>query len=228
MEAGYFLGCRLERVKLSTLMPSYPWLKQCTAAEGELHKNKTKVKIRKNACLTHLINQCYTADIRVFKTIRLPMGLIHTLLDMSPSLKVIYNTRDPRGIYASRKLIEHFKPNQTSEKVRDMCRHIVHDLQVYSGNKDIYKRHFLRTSYDELVTNSIGLVDRVYKWLGFKLDQSLLEDIVYRSLTSGGRRLIQNPTSRWKTHLTKEEISLINTQCRLALNQWGYWEEGGL
>ena len=82
------------------------------------------------------------------------MGLIHTLLDMSPTVKVIYNTRDPRGIYASRKLLESLTERESLVKVREMCSHIIHDLQVYFGSEEIYSRHFLKSNYDELSNNT--------------------------------------------------------------------------
>ena len=77
------------------------------------------------------------------------------------------------------------------------------------------------------LTTQRGLAARIYDWLGFPISQPVLDDLVSKSLTSGMRTYIKRPVPKWKRYLTKDEITLINAECKYVIRTLGYSKKVG-
>ena len=150
------------------------------------------------------------------------MGVIEDIIDMM-KVKVIFNTRDPRAIYSSRKVLEHFTQNITLTKVKTLCVRLIHDIQIYNRLNETHRPFIYHTSYDDILTGQADTVKQLYDWLGVSVPPETLEEIVHASFTTGGRRFPkERKEQKWRRLLPRSDIKLIQRECKWVINQLGH------
>ncbi len=113
-----------------------------------------------DGCVHHIYPQCKSRPIRSVKTIRMTALQMEHLLELDPSIRILYYIRDPRGLLNSRWSI--FGRKDVEFTVRNLCGKIREDM-IHS--QILLKRftsqfHLLR--YEDLVLNTTKFAEDVY------------------------------------------------------------------
>ena len=153
------------------------------------------------------------------------MEILHEIISRDPSVKVVYNTRDPRAIYSSRKVHERFTPHKTVRKVRDLCVQLDHDLTAFEEKEQEFRGNIYRTTYDDLTKYTVYTVDKIYKWLGVPVPEEAMIKLTGKSLN---RKYDENTKPKWKENLNNTEITIINQECEHVIKYLEYDKIEGL
>jgi hypothetical protein len=158
-----------------------------------------------------------------------PSNIAHAddLFQLFPEAKLIHLLRDPRAVFASRRqrLLNrygsHAKAHRLVREWNESARQI--PRQRERGGRHLVVR------YEDLVTNSPGVMEQICRFTGIEFHPVLLQP------TLGGQPWLGNPTfcgsfegidnepaERWRTELTPAEIWWVEMHCREGMALAGY------
>lgn len=210
--------------------------------KGDKQKEKLEVFLKYERCKqilykyvdpclekSDLIRKCQTSRIRTTKILRLKMPFIEHFLQAFPDMQVIYYTRDPRAMVASRYGKDGPKiPESWKRGVLLLCDEMASDIQALDELEPKYPGVFLRVRYEDLVSNPdetmVSLFDHIdldplpetYEWLNESLHSTKNEGVRRTNAT-----LVM---SRWRTRFQESDIDEVshNPRCWKVLKRLGY------
>ena len=190
---------------------------------------RTKDPEKEEACakeIKDLKQLCLNSDIRSFKTIRLPMELIRRILKADPTIKIIYSTRDPRGMINSRKNLEKFTNTTFEKRVIDLCIHVEHDHRLFLKYR-LVRRSSYQLNYDKLNIHLVEETKSIYRHLGIDIkNSSVIKQISELDRSKGEGKPSHVP--KWKSTLTTDEVAVVNKECAWLMKTLGYDKYEGL
>ena len=172
-----------------------------------------------NGCLGYIQNACERCNIRAFKTIRMTLEQAYHVLQADPDVKVIYSTRDPRGMISSRIQVDvsGHRNNKTYQvpferHAHSACQRLRHDRQFIAKLKEEFPDNFYLTNYETIYGDVRGAVADVYKFLNLDIQPSVTA-WVRRQMSAHERHRHGNQIDKWRTLLTREQIQTVYDSC---------------
>jgi len=190
----------------------------------------------------------FNRTTRVVKTIRL---YDVTDLELLPELgcldfRVIHLIRDPRAVLVSRMLtfhelydgnrvlgpridgpMEDFSQEYVGRAARDLCGHHLANMQ-HGAQEPWLKGRYTRLLYEDIVREPVGVVRRLFAFLGQPFTATD-EEFVYASShsnrTGGGYDVSKNSShvlNEWKEKILPRHLEIIEESCKDVLLQLGY------
>lgn len=163
-----------------------------------------------------------------------PFNLFYVdlLLDMFPEAKFIYVVRDPRAVVTSMNTIEYFSDDS-----------VINALNWKTGAGEAYHNFVsaipeasrMKMSYEQLATDPADTLGRLCTFAGEQYDDSMLsfyrDSKRYMNPVIRTENVTKTVTStsieRWREHLSKSEVAMIEHVCADEMKLHGYDREGG-
>jgi Sulfotransferase domain len=97
---------------------------------------------------------CGQFPIHLMKLVRMPLNLTRQLIEefADSDFKIIYLTRDPRGIMASR-IDKYFCIHPSCTETSELCKHMREDLKSFQGLRDKYTNVFYKLRFEDVAAN---------------------------------------------------------------------------
>ncbi len=124
-------------------------------------------------CISLLTEICTNSSMIIVKTIRTPMYLVGPLLESLPKLKVIYYTRDPRGMINSRSGISKSSDILMVKNAERLCLTMSTDYAYYRTLSEKHPDRIIHVKYESLAHSPMECASMMYKYV----DKELVEDI---------------------------------------------------
>lgn len=178
-------------------------------------------KATRNSTSREMIKACKSSPIKIIKTIRYSLNTAIQMLRENPSVnvKVIHLVRDPRAMLRSLRKNSSFKDsNQTAEY---RCRCIRRDLDF---SKFLPQENYFRIRYEDLISNVLENVVKLYEFIGSPLSDELTFYIASHKWADQFKKhpkIDEFTTYRnsnfnvnhWKENITAKEINDIEYYC---------------
>ena len=180
-------------------------------------------------CVPILEKECRKRQYKAIKLLRADMDFVEDLLDDWADVKVVYSTRDPRGILTSRREDHRLFSRSLVREAPFLCKKMERDLETFKMLKEKYPSKFFRTSYEELAKNPLKMTKKVYKFLGIPLSQKV-QDLMY-SMTHAKKdqgafnTVRSNATATsmaWRRKLKQSEKIKIDKACKNVYKNFKY------
>ncbi|ELU04738.1 hypothetical protein CAPTEDRAFT_198201 [Capitella teleta] len=133
-----------------------------------------------------IAGKCQKADTLAVKTIRLRMRYVEPLLNYDPNIKVVYYSRDPRGIMSSLTKLREVHSNT----IAGMCAVMEDDFKYYKLLKASYPNRVRWVRYEDLALNTAQVSRDIYNF-------STGQECVPRSVQSWIAHNTQVPRSEY-------------------------------
>lgn len=163
-------------------------------------------------CIRLLKIRCSQSELRVMKTVRTSLASVKILLRMLPYLKVIHLMRDPRAVVLSRMANPTFRGHASHRspvlESEFLCRDISKDLIIKRELEYQYPDNFMEVIYDDFVLDPVGSSQRIYKFIGRSISDSVLRFIQQNAGNSSGR------ASHWQTKMNYQTAIKIRQNCQ--------------
>ncbi len=178
-------------------------------------------------CAPLLQAECKSKDLRAAKTIRLPMYVVEEILPVLPNLKVIYYTRDPRGVINSKSKIS--GKGTATKGAQNLCLCLEEDHRIFTKLQRAFPARIAHVTYENLAAHPQETAERIYEFIGHTIPQSVVTWLDQNTREKGqhpnpyGTK--RNSTARkaaWKTELDADELRMIESVCKDALDKLGY------
>ena len=117
-------------------------------------------------CSSSSVSQCKRCHIQALKTIRLPMDMMDRILADTPTMKLVYYVRDPRGIIASRAAHKPLLTYDPFTEAKLLCRRMLSDLRIFSDLQKKYPSRTLQVIYEDFTTEPQEMLKKLYTFLG--------------------------------------------------------------
>ena len=181
----------------------------------------------------HLLQEaCSSSPIMVSKAIRLESDLVEDVIDAIPDLKVIWYTRDPRGIISSRKsfgLTAGLSNKSMETESVVLCQKMRKDIKRMRELRQKFPNriHFLR--YEDLSTDVMTVLREIYDFVKIPLSKSLkktFSNLFLSEKNTGGfgtaRKNSTRTAYKWHKLLKPEVKDFITDQCEDVLRELKY------
>lgn len=138
------------------------------------------------------------------------------------SVRIIYLTRDGRGVYFSRRSSDFsraesidgwYKYNARASRLLQSC---------------VAEEHLYRLKYEDLVTRTPEMLEQICRFLGVEFD-ARMTDLLHgeRHLVNGNQTMFKRDRGvkldeRWKSGLSGEELQYFNQRCGALNTALGY------
>lgn len=187
------------------------------------------IEQRVKICISNIIKSCEESQIRSFKTtcIRTAGVLAERLLKKDPTIKMVYYTRDPRGMFVSQNTMGK-NMNKTLRRFQDvervnkssisMCRRIRHDMLKFDQLSRNY--NILKLRYEDLASYPGETANKLYQFIGQPLPESLTDWLAANTMADssngklGTRRNSTETAERWRGILPKQARDILEENCR--------------
>ena len=165
----------------------------------------------------------------MLKVIRLHMDYVDQLLSDDTDLRVIHLVRDPRGLVdAWKRMAGSTTAMQLNGKL--ICRRMMTDCQIRRRLELKYPGRILLLRYEDLVTSTDEVLDRVYRGLLELALPSDVVDVINEQVHAssfdgpyGTRRTNGTATAtRWRRTVNGSLLHYINDACRPLLDELDY------
>ena len=213
--------CRLDRLKPAILedlfSAIYPLSRIMSPYRRCMLNNRIKDNFTANAtptCLHLAAEPCRRSPIRVVKSIRFRLDLVPYLVRRIPDLKVVYYTRDPRGIMFSvdRLTPDALPDDKLTRGVGVVCGEMYQDITWLD---DVTRSNDVRpvlVSYERLATHPHRTAREIYRSLGLAVPDRVLDHLTRitraaneSSMQAGLETTRINSTktaTRWRTDMS--------------------------
>ncbi len=182
----------------------------------------------KTDCTRLLSAICHNSTLVAAKTIRTPLYLVEGLLDALPKLKVVFYTRDPRGIILSR------YPNSFSQppgfqvrQAKILCDVLATESDYAAKLAAKYPERFIQLQYEQLAMNPLDVAAELYSYVGKPLPVTVSQWIVThtdRHLPGilSTSRVSSATADRWRQVIGPLLAERMLRVCSVALKSLGY------
>ena len=196
---------------------------------------KTNGSVPLITCLPILKTECERSPIRILKTIRLPLKLIHVsnLMDEIPGLKIVHLVRDPRATLRSQSsygMCSVTKVGGKSNCTDSYCLRLESDKNEMDVLSKRYKNRVTTVLYEEIAAKPIETSRKLYDFIGTTFTKHA-EEYVFNSTMAGNDIICPICTSRanssvyvdkWKSQMSPKFIQLIQERCKDIMNYYNY------
>ena len=155
---------------------------------------------------------------------------VHFMKEIFPSAKIIHIVRDGRAAVCSnyrsvkRKRERQINPfgsylrppgwrNYLDRPVIEQLAYMWNETVLYASKEGrAYGDDYLEVLYEDLPEKSRDILKRIWDWVGLSCSDDLLDKIPK----------FENRNDKWKTELTKEEVSIVQEVAGEGLRYFGY------
>ncbi|XP_068250188.1 carbohydrate sulfotransferase 3-like [Palaemon carinicauda] len=177
-----------------------------------------------SSCLTRegIKLRCILYSIRVVNTIKMRVAWIRPILNNAKvNLKVIHIVRDPRASLISAWQRGWNIPADTS------CDNMAADLQNALKLKRLHPKKYLAVRYEDLRDNPWGLAKKIFAFLGYHHLPPTTIDFLKTTTSNdtdpfGTSRNTGQKTQAWRSVITADQLRMIETACKPAINKIGF------
>ena len=198
-----------------------------------LEKTSNQTNLSSRLCTRILRKECLKSKVRIIKTIRTRLVWLLDILEEFPTLKIIHLVRDPRAVVNS--LIRVGECDMQNGGVPGcshyFCSNLEDDLSAYTIFKMLYQDRIERITFENLARQPISVSKHMYDFIDLELD-AVAEGYI-RNITSAGNNstgamsTIRANSSisidAWRTSLSAENLFVVQTICKSAMEQLGYY-----
>ncbi|KAM7309249.1 carbohydrate sulfotransferase 1 [Ixodes scapularis] len=177
---------------------------------------------------------CLRAPTQVMKVTRLHMSQVHDWIkanrDIAGSVKVVHLVRDPRGILASRRLLDWCNESKSCAHQDTLCSEIRADLDSFEDLKREFPNGTYRLRYEDVSMEPEREVIALFKELGIKYTTSVGNFL--KTHTKARKADVMDPYStrrnsstvafEWRQKLKYADIVEIQRSCADVLLRLGY------
>jgi hypothetical protein len=202
--------------------------------EDYLNCEQEQRNIFKANCAEDKIKECLLRDIGVAKDLRLPVETLEEHLIEISALKVIYYSRDPRAIVASR-LGSTLDDNSrlltfsVDKEAEMLCNKMLIDARTVASLSSKYPGRILMLKFEDLANSSLETAKNIYSFIGRKMPEEVKEWVTMATNSdrnNGKFGTIRTNSSQivdsWRSKLDTEIIKNITESCRDILEYLHY------
>lgn len=169
---------------------------------------------------------CQRAPVHVMKVTRLHMRHLKTYLEENPdmNIKVVYLTRDPRGIVSSRWSLDWCNGTECSDS-NVLCHEMNEDLKVFEDMQREKPSNFIKVRYEDISLNPEAESRKLFKFLHLPFTTSVQRFL--KTHTVGRRTDDSNPYSTrrnttamafsWRERFTFKQVTNVQLSCKDVL-----------
>ena len=161
------------------------------------------------------------------------MEISATMIRSEPSLKVVYLTRDPRGIVHSRlhsQLMSRLSNNDPIKEARILCKQMSHDITIYQNIRINYPNNIQLLKYEDIVRSPIAQMQLVHRFTGGSiLNKDVQTEFLrnFNSFNDNGtfgtqRRNGTKTANKWREGFTTNQLNMINAYCKDVIHKLSY------
>ena len=212
---------------------------QPNKALGNLQSFKMHSKCMQDAssvtqrCTKPLADSCEQRHVRSFKTIRMSMEMMETLLKQEPSLKIIHLVRDPRGILSSRfatSQVSGLAKRKMDKEAKVLCHRMLFDLDEYSKLHEKYPNNIVQVRYEDIATSPEESAKVLYQFTrGIAVPEqveSFIKKNTHATKDNGSYGTARKDSAamamQWKTKLSVQNRNITSTICKSVIEKLGY------
>ena len=184
-------------------------------------------------CLVPLIEKCRRSEVVAAKVIRLHMSYVDKLLSDDPDLRLIHVARDPRGLVeAWRKVAGKRTRSMSHMRLNAMliCRRMLTDCQIRKQLELKYRGRILLVRYEDLVTDTDTVINRIYNGLLQLALPSNIVDVIKQQMHAASdngavgtlRRNGTATATNWRRTINRTLLAYITDTCRPLLDELRY------
>ena len=183
-------------------------------------------------CDRILSSICRNSTLVAAKTIRTPLYMVNQLLQSLPGLKVIYYTRDPRGMIRSR--ITSFvrnnsKAHDVKREIGELCNVTSADFSYSRSLASKYPNRFKLLKYEQLAMEPKETAEDVYRFLGQSVPNSVVSwmeknTVTYKKGSLSTTKISRETAYGWRKEFDPELQEELTKICRGTLEVLGYPE----
>ncbi|XP_054720248.1 carbohydrate sulfotransferase 1-like [Uloborus diversus] len=171
---------------------------------------------------------CQRAPIHVMKVTRLHMRHLRDYLENNPDLKfkVVYLTRDPRGIVSSRWTLDWCNETNCSDS-NVLCREMDEDIEIFNELQKRDPSNFIKVRYEDLSLKTEEETKELFKFL--KLPYSTTVQKFLKTHTVGKKADDKNPYSTkrnttsmafsWRERFTFQQVVNVQSYCETTIQK---------
>lgn len=171
---------------------------------------------------------CNRAPVHVMKLTRLHMQHLKAYLEENPDMKikVVYLTRDPRGIVSSRWSLDWCNGTECSDP-SVLCHEMSEDLKIFEELRNLKPDNFIKVRYEDITLNPESESRKLFKFL--KLPFSTIVQRFLKTHTVGRRTDDSNPYSTrrnttsmafsWRERFTFKQVVGVQQPCQEVLER---------
>lgn len=177
---------------------------------------------------------CLRAPAQVMKVTRLHMSQVRDWLvnnpDIAGSVKVLHLVRDPRGILASRRLLDWCNESKSCAHQDTLCSELRADLDTFEDLKRMFPNSTYRLRYEDVSLDPKKEAVKLFGALG--LNYTVHVSNFLKTHTKARKADALDPYStrrnsstvafQWRTKLSYEDIADIQRSCSDVLLRLGY------
>ncbi len=173
---------------------------------------------------------CRNSSLVAAKTIRTPLYVVQKLLESLPGLKVVYYTRDPRGIICSRAgNIRRIRDNDIIAKIKVLCDVMGADYKYSTSLASRYPDRFKQVQYEQLAMEPKKTAEELYRFSGHSLPDTVSNWIANNTVQHkkgqlSTTRISRETAYRWRKEFTPSLQQKLTQSCRETLKLLGYPE----
>lgn len=177
---------------------------------------------------------CARAPVQVMKITRLHMSQVQDWIaangDIANSVKVVHLVRDPRGILASRRLLDWCNESKSCAHQDTLCSEIRADLDSFEILKRQFPNATYRLRYEDISVDPEKETVALFKALGLSYTTSVSNFLKTHTRARKADALDPYSTRRnsstvafeWRKKLAYEDIADIQRACADVLLRLGY------
>ena len=177
-------------------------------------------------CLVDFNRKCDTSNLRIVKSIRLPLRSLFRLMRKYPDLRVVYLVRDPRAILKSQ-----VKAFGHSPKTGSFCRMVLDDVNHMKLLLQTFPGRAVTVRYEDISNDPLEWTRRLYKFLQVEMTQRVVDNV--KNMTSGPdkkkvwiysvvRSDARKTANRWRTEIDFKDSREVDKACRSVYEWLGY------
>ncbi|XP_037498543.1 carbohydrate sulfotransferase 1-like [Rhipicephalus sanguineus] len=177
---------------------------------------------------------CARAPAQVMKVTRLHMSQVRDWLQSNPDLaktmKVLHLVRDPRGILASRRLLEWCNESKSCAHQDTLCSELRADLDTFEDLQRMFPNSTYRVRYEDVSLDPKKEALKMFEALG--LNYTVYVSNFLKTHTKARKADALDPYStkrnsstvafQWRTKLKFDDIAEIQRSCSDVLLRLGY------
>ncbi|XP_004926075.1 carbohydrate sulfotransferase 3 [Bombyx mori] len=171
---------------------------------------------------------CRLFPFQSMKIVRLRLQFVQEILsDTELNVKVVFLTRDPRGVMASRLQRGFCRAAPDCSNPEILCEGMMRDYEAAGRFLKLYPDKLFVLRFEEFALNPNSTTQKLQKFLRLGRTQAMDEYIDSHTNTevsgvTSTFRVSREVPYRWKNTLTFQYADQIQTACKEAMKLWGY------
>ena len=147
---------------------------------------------------------------------------LETVIEAFPDAKIIYNVRDPRGVWNSG---ETFRDRKRGQEILEGMLKADENVRRFAQNHDVFTFR-----YEDLITDTQRVMREIGQFVGFSFEPAALayvpgEDPLpnrWNWVPTAVGDLDPTLTTKWRREMSPEEQAHVTETCRTYLDRYEY------